>query len=65
MYSDIPTDTVSPAAMVRNMASARAFTASDESPIVNDPIAIRKQVNADGSNGENFNMGPIDQATLY
>jgi hypothetical protein len=47
------------------MASARAFTASDESPIVNDPIAIRKQVNADGSNGENFNMGPIDQATLY
>ena len=53
-YSDIPADTVSPAATVRNMASARAFTAADDSPMVNDPIAISKQVNADGSNRGNF-----------
>jgi hypothetical protein len=53
-YSDIPADLLSPAATVRNMASARAFTASDDSPIGNDPIAISKKVNADGSNGEHF-----------
>jgi hypothetical protein len=60
-YSDVPADLVSPAAMVRNIASARAFMASGDSPIVNDPIAISKQVNADGSNRGNVNEGPIGQ----
>src|SRR5262245_46016821 len=63
-YSDITAGLVSPAATIRNMASARAFAASDDSPIGNDPIAISKQVNADGSNRGNFNAGPMGQQTL-